>query len=68
MEGALAGGVLRECLLGPGGAVAAEIEDGAVFLDAGKGQHGQVQVLLFGKHVQGVLNVPGLQVQVLHGG
>ena len=57
-----------EGLPGPGGAVAAEVEDGSVFLDAGEGQHGEVQILLFREPVQGGIDVPFHQVQVLGGG
>jgi len=68
VEGPLAVGAVREGLLAPGSTVPAEIEHGAVLLDAGKGQHGQVQIFFLRELVQGCLDVPCLQMQVVHGG
>ena len=68
LEGVVLGAGDSEGLPGPGGAVAAEVEDGSVFLDAGEGQHGEVQILLFREPVQGGIDVSFHQVQVLGGG
>ena len=43
MEGKFLSRVIWECLFTPGNPIPSEIQDGTVFLDAGKGQKGKIQ-------------------------